>query len=295
MQKLSGKTILITGGSRGIGYAIGMKCAKAGANIVIVSKEDLTHATNTSIYTVADEMRKTGVKALAIDTDVRDDNAIKKAVNEAVTQFGSIDALINNVSAFCFTDTLHTSADKFDLLMSVNARATFLMSKACIPFLKNAANPHIITISPPLEMHSRWFNNHLAFTLSKYGMSMCTLGMAEELREMGIGVNSLWPMTTIATTTIQDHFTAKVYAGSRWPTIMADAAFEVLQRNARDCTGNFFIDEIILREAGVTDFLNYAVDPNVPLVQDLFIPEKITSADDHSIPLSKNLFNPIEV
>ena len=288
MSTLTGKTIFITGGSRGIGHAIGLRCAKAGANIVIAAKEDSTQ--DFSIYTAADQMIKAGGKALAIDLDVRDADAAKMAVDKVVIQFGGIDILINNVSAFCFTDTLNTPPEKFDLLFSTNVRATFLMSQLCIPYLKQATNPHIINISPPLGMDSRWFKNHLVFTMSKYGMSMCTLGMAAEFQQTGIAVNSLWPLTTIATTTIKDHFVSEVYLGSRWPTIMADAAYVLMQKNATECTGQFFIDEELLREIGTTDFTHYAVDPSVPLMQDLFVPVKNLDLNSASKPLAKNLF-----
>ena len=290
MPSLAGKTILITGGNRGIGYAIGLRCAKAEANIVIVAKEKLAQDSSASIYKVTEQMIAAGGKALPLDVDVSDKDAIKSAVSATVTQFGGVDILINNVSTFCFTDTLNTSPEQFDLLCSVNVRATFLMSQACIPLLKQAANPHIINISPPLDMDSRWFKNHLLFTMSKYGMSMCTLGMAAEFQSAGIAVNSLWPQTTIATTTIKDHMLPEVYAGSRWPTIMADAAYELLQRNARQCTGNFFTDEELLREAGINDFSHYAVDPNAPLVQDLFIPQGKTHNTSLGRPLVKELF-----
>lgn len=286
MSTFAGKTILITGGSRGIGHAIGLRFAKAGANIVIIAKEEQVPA---SIYSAAEEMIAAGGKALALDVDVRDADAIKLAVEQAVAQFGGIDILINNVSAFCFTDTINTTLEKFDLLLSVNMRATFLMSQACFPYLKYATNPHIINISPPLDMNTKWFKDHLAFTMSKYGMSMCTLGMSAEFKQTGIAVNSLWPQTTIATTTIKDHFVSEVYAGSRWPTIMADAAYELAQKNASECTGQFFIDEVLLREAGVTDFSKYAVDPNLPLVQDLFISEENVKNNNNTI-LVKDLF-----
>lgn len=285
MSELKGKTIFITGGSRGIGRAIGLRCAVAGANVVIAAKKE---SCRDSFERIADEVMSAGGNALVLDVDVCDAQAIKLAVTQSVAQFGAIDVLVNNVSAFCFADTLNTPPEKFDLLFSVNARATFLMSQACFPYFKQSANPHIINISPPLDMEPRWFKNHLAFTISKYGMSMCTLGMAAEFQEAGIGVNSLWPMTTIATTTIQDHFKSEVYAGSRWPTIMADAAYVLMQRDARTCTGQFFIDELLLREAGVTDFSHYAVDPSLPLVQDLFIPEK--SASKSGVALVREFF-----
>ncbi len=273
MSTFTGKTILITGGSRGIGQAIGLRFAAAGANIVILAKEELKNPA-ANIYVTADQINAAGGKALPLIVDVTDDNAMELAIDEAITQFGNLDVLINNVSAFCFTDTINIQPEKFDSLISVNIRATFLTSRLCQPHLKKSTNPHIINISPPLDMDPRWFKNHLAFTMSKYGMSMCTLGMAEEFKRDGIAVNSLWPQTTIATTTIQDHFVAEVYAGSRWPTIMADAAFELAQKKAKKCTGHFFIDEELLREAGVVDFTQYAVDSRAPLIQDLFVPDE---------------------
>lgn len=288
MSSLTGKTIFITGGSRGIGQTIALRLAKAGANIVIAAKETDTQEITANNDT-KEQVIKAGGKALAIALDVRDANAIKLAAEKASAHFGGIDVLINNVSAFCFTDTLNTSLEQFDLLFEVNSRATFLMSQACLPYLKRAKNPHIVNISPPLDMQARWFENHLAFTMSKYGMSMCTLGMAAEFKKAGVAVNSLWPLTTIATTTIEDHFVSEVYAGSRWPTIMADAAYELIKRNAGKCSGQFFIDEVILREAGYTDFSVYAVNPNAPLVQDLFIPETFTYPEAMK-PLAKNLF-----
>jgi citronellol/citronellal dehydrogenase len=264
MSTLKGCTILITGGSRGIGQAMAERCAKEGANIAVVAKGG------------------------PIDIDVSDANSIQYAVNETVKQFGGIDVLINNVSTFHFTDTVHTTPEKLDLLYSVNVRATFLMSQACIPHLKKSDNPHILNISPPLDMNPRWFTDHLPFTLTKFGMSLCTLGMSSEFKSDGIAVNSLWPMTTIATTTIEDHFNPKIYAGSRWPSIMGDAAVEILKRNSKDCTGYFFLDEEILRQQGIIDFSQYAVDPSALLAQDLFVPKDRMTLGAGSIPLEKD-------
>ena len=204
---------------------------------------------------------------------------------DAVDRFGCIDVLVNNTSATCFTDTLHTSSEQFDLVMSTSARAAFLLAQECFPYLKEAQNPHIINISPPLNMDVHWFKDHLAFTMAKYAMSMCTLGMSAEFQEAGIAVNSLWPQTTIATQTIKKHFLPKVYSGSRWPSIMADAAFEIALRTYREWTGQFFTDEALLRKTGVEDFTHYAVDPNVPLMQPLFIPLEAGMA-----PISRELF-----
>lgn len=286
MSAWVGKTVFITGGSRGIGLAIGLRFAREGANVAIAAKEEINSAT--SIYTASEQIIAAGGQALPLNIDVCDVSAIKNAVDKTVAQFGGIDLLINNVSAFCFTDTINTQPQQFDLLFSVNARATFFVSQACVPYLKRALNPQIINISPPLAMEPKWFKNHLAFTMSKYGMSMCTLGMAAELQSFNIAVNSLWPRTTIATTTIQDHFLPEVYKGSRWPTIMADAAFELAEKKSSDCTGNFFIDEQLLRETGITDFSSYAVDCNSPLVGDLFVPEMIATKEE--VPLAKELF-----
>lgn len=272
MPELKGKTIVITGGSRGIGEAIGLRCLHEGANVVSLSKDNPTEKSN----------------IINFDVDVRNEQEVEAAIKKIVAQFGGIDILINNVSAFCFTNTVETPPEKFDLMFSVNVRATFMLSKICYPYLQKAANPHILNISPPLDMNSRWFKNHLAFTMSKIGMSMCTLGMANEFKKAGIAVNSLWPQTTIATSTIKEYFKPDVYAGSRWPTIMADAAYEILKRDSRQCTANFFIDEIILRENGMTDFSKYAVDSNATLIQDLFVAD---SMPEKSIPLRQDLFS----
>lgn len=264
MTTLSGKTILITGASRGIGHAIAERCAKAGANLAIFAKDG-------NLQQIQSDLEKQGAKVLMLEVDIRNDAAVDAAIKQTAAHFNGIDVLINNASAFCFHHTETTTPEEFDLVYSINPRGTFLLSKVCFPYLKNAANPHILNIAPPLDMDARWFKNHLAFSMSKISMSMCTLGMAEEFKKAGIGVNSLWPQTTIATTTIKDHFAPEVYQGSRWPAIMADAAYAILCREAKQCTGNFFIDEQVLREAGVTDFTPYAVDPNAPLVLDLFI------------------------
>jgi citronellol/citronellal dehydrogenase len=280
MGALSGKTIVITGGTRGIGFAIGLRFAQEGANIVTMDSEQLRAES-------AEQLAAAGGKTVSLTVDVRDEESVKTALDKAISQFGGIDTLVNNVSAFCFADTVDIAPEQFDNLFSVNVRATFMLSRACHPHLKKASNPHIINISPPLDMNARWFKQHLSFTMSKFGMSMCTLGMAADFK--GVAVNSLWPMTTIATSTIKDHFKPEVYAGSRWPAIMADAAWELLRRNARDCTGNFFIDELLLREAGVTDFKKYAVDPNAPLMLDLFIPDNLTDKSS-GVTLTREMF-----
>lgn len=266
-----GKTVVVTGGSRGIGHAIALRFATAEANIVILTKDTPMH-----LEEVILQMQEAGGSALVLDIDVCDPRAIKQAIALSVQRFGGIDVLVNNTSATCFTDALHTSPEQFDLIIGTSARAAFFLTQACAPHLKNTENPHIINISPPLHMDPHWFENHLAFSIGKYAMSMCTLGMAREFQEAGIAVNSLWPRSTIATQTIKEHFSEKVFHGSRWPTIMADAAFALVLRKSRECTGQFFTDEILLRETGMIDFSHYAVDPSIPLMQALFVPKENT-------------------
>lgn len=280
MSAFKGKTILVTGASRGIGQGIALGYAAAGANIVIVTKDS-----QANVQSTADQIVAAGGQVLALNCDVSDHHAIKRAVVQAAEHFGGIDILVNNTSATCFMDTLHTLPEQFDLVVSTSVRAAFFMSQACLPYLKDASNPHIINISPPLHMDAHGFKDHLAFSLAKYAMSLCTLGMSEEFKHVGIAVNSLWPKTTIATQTIKDHFSPKVFAGSRWPSIMADAAYELALRSSRECTGHFFTDEDLLREAGIVDFSHYAVDPHVPLIQALFIP-----LENQKVALSQDLF-----
>ena len=271
-KTLAGKTLFITGGSRGIGREIALVAARDGANVAIAAKTSDPHPKLAgTIHTVADEARKAGGKALAIQLDVRDDAAIARAVAHTVREFGGLDILVNNASAISLTPTLETPARRFDLMMGVNMRATFLCSQACIPHLAKSANPHILTLSPPLSMKGKWFAGHVAYTMSKYGMSMCTLGMAEELRGQGIAVNSLWPRTTIATAAVEVHFPPAILAASRTAAIMADAARAILTSDAKANTGNFYIDEEVLRREGMTDFAKYAITPGVPLFQDLFV------------------------
>ncbi len=277
MNNLRGKTIFITGSSRGIGREIALRCARDGANVVITGKTAEPHPKLPgTIHSVAAEVEQAGGKALAIQLDVRDDAAIQAAVEQAAQHFGGIDVLVNNASAISLTPTLETPAKRLDLMWDVNMRATFLASQACIPHLKKAANPHILTLSPPLNMDAKWFAPHLAYTISKYGMSLCTLGMAREFAAhdsagKGIAVNCLWPRTTIATAAIEFNFPGAVLRASRKPAIMADAAHLILTRDSGGCSGNFFIDEDVLREAGVEDFAHYAVEAGTPLFGDLFL------------------------
>ena len=275
MNNLRGKTIFITGSSRGIGREIALRCARDGANLVITGKTSDPHPKLPgTIHSVAAEVEQAGGKALAIQLDVRDDAVIRDAVEQAVQRFGGIDVLVNNASAINLTPTLDTPARRLDLMWDVNMRATFLASQACIPHLKKSANPHILTLSPPLNMDAKWFAPHLAYTISKYGMSLCTLGMAREFADSagkGIAVNCLWPRTTIATAAIEFNFPGAVLRASRKPEIMADAAHLILTRDSGSCSGNFFIDEDVLREAGVEDFAPYAVEAGTPLFGDLFL------------------------
>jgi citronellol/citronellal dehydrogenase len=272
MKTLAGKTLFITGGSRGIGREIALRAARDGANVVIAAKTSDPHPKLAgTIHSVAEEIVKAGGKSLAIQLDVREEDAIREAMLLTAKTFGGLDVLVNNASAISLTPTMETPAKRYDLMMGVNARGTFLCSQAATPLLKKAANPHILTLSPPLSMKAKWFAGHVAYTMSKYGMSMCTLGMAEELKPFGIAVNSLWPRTTIATAAVEVHFPAAILAASRTAEIMSDAAHAILTSDSRAHTGNFYIDEEILKAAGVTDFARYAVTPGVPLFQDLFV------------------------
>lgn len=272
MSTLSNKTILITGSSRGIGRAMALRFAKEGANVVITGKTVEKHDTLPgTIFTVAEEVEKAGGKALPIMLDVRDENQIENAVKDTVKTFGGIDVLVNNASAISLTNTLNTSLKRFDLMMGVNVRATFACSRACIPHLMQSENPHILNMSPPLHMVAKWFKDHVVYTYSKYGMSVCTLGMSAEFKEAGIAVNSLWPKTTIATSAIKVNFPPELYAASRDPSIVANAAYCVVTQNSRELTGQFLIDEEVLLKAGETDFTHYSVMPGVVPMRDLFL------------------------
>ena len=273
---LKSKTIFITGASRGIGREIALRCARDGANIVVTAKTAEPHASLPgTIHSVAAEVEAAGGKALALQLDVRDENAVAAAVNEAVRVFGGIDILLNNASAIMLTNTAATPMKRFDLMQGVNTRGTFACTQACLPHLAKSAaagrNPHVLTLSPPLSMKPRWFKDHVAYTISKYGMSMCTLGMEEEFRAQGIAVNSLWPRTTIATAAIAVNFPEAILKASRKPAIMADAAYAIFNRDSRAASGNFYIDETVLREAGVTDFEPYSITPGAKLYTDLFL------------------------
>lgn len=270
-MSLKDKTIFITGASRGIGREMALRFARDGANIVVTGKtSDPDPRHQGTIHTTADEVRAAGGQALALQMDVRDENAVVAAVGAAVAAFGGIDVLVNNASAISLTGTLETSAKRFDLMQQINTRGTYVCSQACIPFLKKAANPHILTLSPPLNLKPKWFRDHVGYTIAKYGMSMCTLGMAAEFAEAGIAVNSLWPRTTIATAAVATFF-PQAMAASRKPAVMADAAWLILTGKSSEFTGRFFIDEDVLRSHGVTDFDQYAVTPGVEPFIDIFI------------------------
>ena len=270
--KLKGATVFITGGSRGIGKAIALKLAREGANIAVAAKTVEPHPKlEGTIYTAAEEIKALGVEVLPLQVDIRDENAIQAAVEETSRVFGRIDILINNASAISLTQTEQTEAKRFDLMHGINVRGTFLVCKACLPYLKKSENAHILTLSPPLDMNPKWFAHHLAYTMSKYGMSMIALGLAAELKGK-VGVNTLWPKTTIATAAVQNLLGGEfLMQRSRKPDIVADAVYAIVSKKAAECTGNFFIDEEVLQKEGVTDFTRYAVNPAQPLQPDLFI------------------------
>ncbi|KAF8370282.1 hypothetical protein PRIPAC_76711 [Pristionchus pacificus] len=268
-----GRTVFITGASRGIGKEIALKLAKEGANIVVAAKTAIPNLKLAgTIYTAAEEIEKSGGKALPLVLDVRDETNVKDCVNIAVEHFGGIDILINNASAISLTGTEKLDMKRYDLMHSINTRGTFLMSKMCIPHLRKGKNPHILNLSPSLLMDKHWFAPHVGYTMAKFGMSMCVLGMHEELRPDGIAVNALWPKTAIWTAAMEMLTAGKGKGGTRSPLIVADAAYAILSKDSKKYTGNFAIDEDILKEEGVKDFDKYAMVPNVPLVPDFFIP-----------------------
>ena len=262
---LSGKRIFVTGGSRGIGLAIALRAARDGASVAIAAKtSEPNPKLPGTIHSAAQEIRDAGGIALPIQCDLRDEDQIAAAVNQAAQEFGGIDILINNASAINLTPTEATPAKRFDLMFDVNVRGTFLTSQAAIPHLRESAkagrNPHILTLSPPLSMKAKWFQNHVAYTMAKYGMSMCVLGMSEEFRKTGIAVNALWPRTAIDTAALQ-MIPGIDTAACRTPEILADAAYVILNRESKDCTGNFFVDDEVLASVGVTDLEKYSVVP----------------------------------
>jgi citronellol/citronellal dehydrogenase len=268
-----GKNIFITGASRGIGKAIALRLAKEGAHIIIAAKSVTEDPRlGGTIYSAAEEITNAGGKALAVPCDIRDEEQIIEAVQKASAIFGGIDILINNASAVSISTTEQTETKRFDLVHSINVRGTFLVTKHCIPFLRKSSNPHILTLSPPVNMSPKWFGMSLAYTLSKYNMSMMSLGWAAELKKDGIAANSLWPVTTIATSAIKNLLGGEqIMKHSRKPDILADAAHYILQQPSGECTGNLFLDEDVLNKAGITNFDDYAVTPGAPLQKDFYI------------------------
>jgi citronellol/citronellal dehydrogenase len=273
MSTLKGKTLLITGASRGIGLAIGLRAARDGANVAVVAKTVEPHPKLPgTIHTAVSEIEKAGGRGLACQADIRFEDQVAAAVEKTVNTFGGIDICINNASAIQLTGTLQTEMKRFDLMFGINVRGTFLTSRLCLPHLAKAKNPHILNISPPLGLQAKWFAGHVAYTMSKFGMSLCVLGMAEELKPQKIAVNALWPRTAIATAAVQNILGGdESIKRCRTPEIMGEAAHAILVRPSGECTGNFFIDEAVLKSEGITDFSRYAVSPGSELMTDLFV------------------------
>ncbi|MEX0405006.1 NAD(P)-dependent oxidoreductase [Aquibium sp. LZ166] len=284
-MSLQGKTLFISGGSRGIGLAIALRAARDGANVTIAAKTAEPHPKLPgTIHSAAAEIEAAGGKALPVLCDIRNEEMVAEAVNATVEAFGGIDICVNNASAIQLTGTLQTDMKRFDLMHQINTRGTFLVSKTCIPHLKKAQNPHIVNLAPPLDMQAKWFRNHVAYTMAKFGMSICTLGMSAEFARDGIAVNSLWPLTAIDTAAVRNLLGGEAVAGmSRSPQVMADAFHAVVTRPSRECTGNFFIDELVLREAGVTDFSVYAPGAKGPLAADFFVPDEVFEKTDTKV------------
>lgn len=276
-MSLKGKTLFITGGSRGIGLAIAIKAARDGANVTIAAKTAEPHPKLAgTIYTAAAEIEAAGGKCLPLMVDVRDEASVAEAIAKTAQTFGGIDIVVNNASAISLGNTQMTDMKRYDLMHQINTRGTFMVSKYAIPHLEKAENPHILMLSPPLDMKMRWFAPHLAYTMAKYGMSMCVLGLAGELAPKGIAVNALWPRTTIATAAVQNLLGGdKMVQASRTPEMIADAAWMVFNKPSRSFSGNFLIDDSFMAGEGVTDFTPYRVDPSVPLMPDFFVPEEM--------------------
>jgi citronellol/citronellal dehydrogenase len=273
MSTFKNKTVFISGGSRGIGHSIGLRLAKEGANIVIAAKSTEPHPKLPgTIYTAAEDMEKAGGKGLGIKCDIRNEEEVMAAVKQAVETFGGIDILINNASAINLSPTLQLEMKRYDLMNQINTRGTFLCSQKCLPYLLKAENPHILNLSPPLtSITARWFAPHLGYSLAKFGMSLCVLGMAEEFKGK-VGVNALWPRTTIATAAVQNLLGGDtIMKASRRPEILADAAYYILKRDAKTCSGNFFVDDELLASEGITDLSSYAIDPSETPMPDFFI------------------------
>lgn len=277
MQTLKGKTLVITGASRGIGKAIALRAAADGANIAIFAKSNVPNPKLPgTIYTAAEEIVAAGGQALPLAVDIRDEEQVAEGVKKTVETFGGIDILVNNASAIFLSDTANTPMKRYDLMQDVNTRGTFVCSQACLPYLKKSETPHILTLSPPISVDPKWFKNHVAYTIAKFGMSMCVLGMSAEFKKDKIAVNALWPKTLISTAAMQAIFDneetlKKILDKCRKPEIIADAAYAILTSPSTEVTGQFFVDEEVLRERGITDFLQYSVNPNVQPQLDYFI------------------------
>ena len=277
MNDLKNKTLFVSGASRGIGLAIAKRAAKDGANIILAAKTAEPHPKLPgTIYTAADEIIEEGGQALPVICDIRDEENVRDAVNKGLDHFGGIDICVNNASAIQLTGTLQTDMKRYDLMNQINARGTFLVSKVCLPHLLKSDNPHILNLSPPLDMDPKWFGPHVAYTMAKFGMSLCVLGMAEEFKEDGVAVNALWPRTAVATAAIKNALGGESIMNiSRSPEIMADAAYVILTKDSKEFTGNFCIDDNLLADNGVTDFSQYAEVPFSELAPDFFVPDDI--------------------
>ena len=277
MNDLKNKTLFVSGASRGIGLAIAKRAAKDGANIILAAKTAEPHPKLPgTIYTAADEIIEEGGQALPVICDIRDEENVRDAVNKGLDHFGGIDICVNNASAIQLTGTLQTDMKRYDLMNQINARGTFLVSKVCLPHLLKSENPHILNLSPPLDMDPKWFGPHVAYTMAKFGMSLCVLGMAEEFKEDGVAVNALWPRTAVATAAIKNALGGdSIMNISRSPEIMADAAYVILTKDSKEFTGNFCIDDNLLADHGVTDFSQYAEVPFSELAPDFFVPDDI--------------------
>jgi citronellol/citronellal dehydrogenase len=272
MTNFKNKTIIMSGGSRGVGLEIAKALGKDGANIVILAKTTEPHPTLPgTIFTAAEEIEKVGGTALPVVCDIRFEEQVEGAVTQAVEKFGGIDICINNASAIHLTDTINTPMKRYDLMHNINVRGTFMLSQKCIPHLKEGNNPHILTLSPPIDIDRKWFGLTLAYTTAKYGMSLVAHGLAEELQKYNIASNCLWPRTSLDTAAVRNVIGSELIKGSRKPSIYADAAYAVLKRESSTCTGNFFLDQDVLEEEGVTDFDKYAIDPEAILVSDFFV------------------------
>ena len=274
-RSLGGRTLLISGGSRGIGLAIALRAARDGANVALIAKTDQPHPKlEGTIHTAAAAIEEAGGNALPIVGDIRDEDRVAAAVAETVERFGGIDVCVNNASAINLVGTEQIEMKRYDLMQDINARGTFVLSKLAIPHLRESANPHVLTLSPPLSLDPRWARDHVAYTIAKYGMSLCTLGMAAEFRDDGIAFNSLWPRTIVATAAVQNLLGGdEAMARARTPEIMSDAAHAILTRPSRECTGNFFLAEDVLVEEGITDFTGYAAAPGAEPLPDLYVDE----------------------